>query len=100
MRRSYLYSALITAVNITLANADSSIAESDREKCYGIAKPGENDCGGFSANGDKQTCQGWFDGNSKDLLYTWVYVKKGECAKLGGKLTPPPPPPKKLEVEE
>jgi uncharacterized membrane protein len=89
----------MTAINITIANADSDIPVSDREKCYAIAKPGENDCGGTDSNGEKQTCQAWFDGNPKDLPYTWVYVKRGECAKLGGTFSPPPAPPKKSEAE-
>ena len=54
-----------------------------QEKCYGIAKAGQNDCGTA-----KHACAG--EGAKKDNDPTeWKYVDKGTCEKVGGKSTPP-----------
>jgi uncharacterized membrane protein len=98
LKNSYLYSALVAAVSISIANADNSTEQSDREKCWGVAKAGENDCGGYSEDGEKQTCQGW---TTKDNdPYAWSYVKKGTCPGIGGKLNPPPRPRKPQSSDE
>jgi len=51
-----------------------------KEKCYGVAKAGENQCA--SGNGS-HSCQAQgkvdFDGNE------WKYVETGTCEKMGGK---------------
>jgi uncharacterized membrane protein len=54
----------------------------DNQKCYGIAKAGQNDCGTA-----KHTCAGQAkrDNDPAD----WKYVPAGTCEKLGGKSTPP-----------
>ena len=48
------------------------------EKCYGVAKAGQNDCGTA-----KHACAGQSktDGDPTE----WKYVAKGTCEKLGGK---------------
>jgi len=53
----------------------------EKEKCYGIAKAGKNDCG--AADGS-HSCAGQAkrDNDPKE----WKYVAKGECEGLGGKL--------------
>jgi len=49
------------------------------EKCYGIAKAGQNDCA--SKNGSHSCAgQAWVDGSPDD----WNYVAKGTCQQLGG----------------
>lgn len=61
----------------TPANAQSSGA---KEKCYGVALKGKNDC----AAGPGTSCAGTstvdYQGNA------WKYVAKGECEKMGGSL--------------
>jgi uncharacterized membrane protein len=55
-----------------------------KEKCYGVAKAGQNDC----ANADgTHACAG----QSKQDRYAgdWKYVATGTCTKLGGRKTPP-----------
>ena len=51
-----------------------------KEKCYGIAKAGSNDCanlsGSHSCAGQAKVAQGPDE---------WNYVAKGSCVKLGGK---------------
>lgn len=76
-RRSFntamLASAVAAAVSTaTLVSATSAVAAS-KEKCYGIALKGANDC----AAGAGTTCAGTstvdYQGNS------WKYVDKGTC---------------------
>ena len=59
----------------------------DKEKCYGIAKAGRNDCA--SATG-AHTCAGQakVDNDPGD----WNYVAKGSCEHVGGSLTKPSTP--------
>ncbi|HEY3180406.1 MAG TPA: DUF2282 domain-containing protein [Casimicrobiaceae bacterium] len=57
--------------------------KANQEKCYGIAKAGQNDCGTA-----KHACAG--EGAKKDNDPTeWKYVDKGTCEKVGGKATAP-----------
>jgi uncharacterized membrane protein len=53
----------------------------DKEKCYGIAKAGKNDCAS-----NKHSCAGQAatDNDPAD----WKYVPKGECEKMGGTTAP------------
>ena len=52
----------------------------EKEKCYGIAKAGSNDCanlsGSHSCAGQAKVAMG---------IDEWNYVAKGACAKMGGK---------------
>ncbi len=51
-----------------------------KEKCFGVAKAGQNDCGTAS-----HSCAGM---SKKDMdAGEWKYVAKGSCEKMGGKLT-------------
>lgn len=88
MKNRYLYSALVSAITIAAAQADSDSSESDREKCYGVAKAGENDCGGHDSRGEMHSCPGWTEKDNDP--YGWSYVPKGKCAAMGGKHSPPP----------
>lgn len=59
-------------------------AAGDKEKCYGIAKAGQNDCA--DANG-VHSCAG--QSKADKGAAEWKYVAKGTCEKEGGKTTPP-----------
>ena len=53
------------------------------EKCYGVAKAGQNDCGTA-----KHACAA--QGAKVDHDPTeWKYVAKGTCEQMGGKTTGP-----------
>ena len=58
---------------LAAVSATSAMAEDSKEKCYGIALKGQNDC----AAGAGTTCAGTskvdYQGNS------WKYVAKGTC---------------------
>ncbi len=66
------------------ANAqDSKKPESLKEKCYGVAKAGQNDCA--SATGS-HSCAG--QAKTDNAKSEWKYVAKGTCEKAGGSTQP------------
>ncbi len=79
---------LIVAALAGLCSTATATTEAadGKEKCYGIAKAGKNDCA--DANG-VHSCAGQA---TKDNSPTdWKYVAKGACTKEGGSTTPPKP---------
>ena len=56
-------------------------AKVEQEKCFGVAKAGQNDCGTAAHD-----CSG--QAKSDKLADEWKFVPKGTCAKAGGKLAP------------
>ena len=77
--------ALAAAVGSLVSMGVTSTAfageKADKEKCYGVAKAGKNDC---AANGHSCAGQSKVDNDPTE----WKYVPKGECEKLGGKTAP------------
>ena len=69
--------AVASAAALTSVPAN---AQGAKEKCYGVALAGKNDC----AAGPGTSCAGTstvdYQGNA------WKYVDKGECTKMGGTL--------------
>ena len=75
---SALASVLALGLLSTASAADDKAGA--KEKCYGIAKAGQNDCANLSGT---HSCAGQ---NKADMgADEWKYVAKGTCAKLGGK---------------
>lgn len=78
-----LLSAALAGVMAAGATAPA-LAEThaDKEKCFGIAKAGKNDC---AAADGSHACAGQakVDGQAHE----WKYVAKGECEGMGGKLS-------------
>ncbi len=62
------------------AGSHAAAGQGEKEKCYGIAKAGENAC---AANG--HSCQGQAKADNDPA--EWKNVGKGECEKMGGSLT-------------
>lgn len=82
--RRRLASAVAGVVALGLAaSAAAQDKGGEREKCYGIAKAGQNDCGTAA-----HTCAG--KATRDNAPDDWKYVPKGTCEKLGGKKQPPP----------
>jgi uncharacterized membrane protein len=84
-KRALIRSALAGVIAAGLgqaAGAHDGPAPAGREKCYGIAKAGQNDCGTAT-----HTCAG--QARTDNAPDEWKYVPKGTCTKLGGKLKPP-----------
>jgi uncharacterized membrane protein len=67
--------ALAIGTALTLAQAPAQAQPADKEKCFGVAMKGKNDC----AAGPGTTCAGTstrdFQGNA------WKLVAKGTCEK-------------------
>jgi uncharacterized membrane protein len=74
--------ASVCAVSATTASA-ADAAKKETEKCYGVAKAGQNDCA--SANGS-HSCAG--QAKADNDTNEWKKVAKGTCEKAGGKLAP------------
>jgi uncharacterized membrane protein len=71
-------SALASVLALGLVG-QAAAQEKNKEKCFGIAKAGQNDCANLSGS---HSCAGQakHDAGVDD----WKYVAKGTCAKLGG----------------
>jgi uncharacterized membrane protein len=74
--------ALALGSALTLANTAMADAGAQKEKCYGVALKGKNDC----AAGPGTTCAGTskvdFQGNA------WKYVPAGTCEKTASPTSP------------
>ncbi|MFL6674578.1 MAG: DUF2282 domain-containing protein [Massilia sp.] len=82
-KRHAMLAAALASVCATSAvsAADEQLAASrqDQEKCFGVAKAGQNDCG-TATHG----CAGQAQADHESA--EWKFVAKGTCKKLGGKL--------------
>jgi uncharacterized membrane protein len=83
MIRSAL-ATLFTAGVFSAAHAGPVAADPSKDKCYGVAKAGQNDCA--SASGS-HACAGTAT-KDKDAG-DWKYVAKGTCDQMGGSMTAP-----------
>jgi uncharacterized membrane protein len=76
-----LAAASLAAASLLATSPAVAQSSGAKEKCYGIALKGKNDC----AAGPGTSCAGTstidYQGNA------WKFVGKGECEKLGGSLT-------------
>ncbi|HEY8024134.1 MAG TPA: DUF2282 domain-containing protein [Burkholderiaceae bacterium] len=79
-RQALLATALVTACIAGIGNAQA--ADAAKEKCFGIAKAGQNDCA--SVNG-VHSCAG--QSKADNDKNEWKYVVKGTCQKVGGAMT-------------
>lgn len=70
--------ASLLALGATLAAAEPVKQPSGTEKCYGIAKAGQNDCGTA-----KHACAALSKADND--ANEWKYVAKGTCEQAGGK---------------
>ena len=80
-KRQFLVAAAIAG--LTAAGATTAVHAGDKEKCYGVAKAGANDCANAAGT---HACAGHAtkDNDPGD----WKYVAKGTCEDMGGSLKP------------
>ena len=80
-RQALIAAALATVCAASVTQASAAAAD-DKEKCYGVAKAGANDCatGAHSCAGQSKT---------DNAPTEWKFVAKGTCEKAGGKTMPP-----------
>ncbi len=72
--------ALAAAATIAISPT-TAVAAGAKEKCFGIALKGKNDC----AAGPGTSCAGTSTANYQGNA--WKYTAKGACVKAGGSLT-------------
>lgn len=71
--------AVTAASLMTLALASAPVAAQEKEKCFGIAKAGQNDCANLSGT---HSCAGQ---SKVDMdKGEWKYVVKGTCKDMKG----------------
>jgi len=76
--------AALIAISLSSAAASALAAKGDTEKCAGIVKAGQNDCGT-----SKSACAGTAKADRDNEA--WILVPKGTCSKIaGGMLTDKP----------
>ena len=80
-QRLILSTALASVLAMgVLSTANAADTPAGKEKCFGIAKAGQNDCANLSGS---HSCAGQ---NKMDMgADEWKYVAKGTCASMGGK---------------
>lgn len=78
MNNKLLASAALAAVIASGVVAPAE-AGSKKEKCYGIAAAGQNDCANLAGT---HSCAG--QSTSDNDKGEWKLVKKGTCSELGG----------------
>ena len=80
-KRQALIAAALASVCAISASSASAADKPAKEKCFGVAKAGQNDC---AAPNGSHSCAGLAKAD-KDAN-EWKYVAKGTCEKAGGKL--------------
>lgn len=82
-------SAIAAALALGLVGQAQAADSKDKEKCYGIAKAGHNDCAaahGCQGKAGSHGCAG--QSKADNAAEDWKYVAKGACAKEGGSTEP------------
>ncbi len=77
-KRVIASSTLASVLALALGQAQAAEAKPAQEKCFGVAKAGQNDC----ASGT-HSCAG--QAKADKAAEDWKYVAKGTCKTLGGK---------------
>jgi uncharacterized membrane protein len=73
---AYLASALVTALSAGSVLVASDAVAAEKEKCFGVALAGKNDCAAGAGTSCAGTSKVDFQGNS------WKYVEKGTCISM------------------
>jgi uncharacterized membrane protein len=69
--------ASLIAMSLSMASSSAFAATGDTEKCAGIVKAGQNDCGT-----SKSACAGTAKADRD--AEAWIAVPKGTCARIAG----------------
>ena len=77
--RTLIATAATSLMSLSLLSTPAMAQSAGKEKCYGIAKAGQNDCVSLSGT---HSCAGQSKvDNGKD---SWKYVATGTCKQMGG----------------
>ena len=80
---AYLAGAVASALSFTAVVTSSQAIAAEKEKCFGVAMAGKNDCAAGPGTTCAVTSKVDYQGNS------WKYVEAGTCAKMelpGGRM--------------
>ena len=84
-KKAVVNSAIAGLFALGLASAEQAMAAGDdMEKCYGVAKAGQNDC---AAADGSHSCAGQSTADADKG--EWLYVPAGTCDKIVGGSTEP-----------
>ncbi|TWO71164.1 DUF2282 domain-containing protein [Caenimonas sedimenti] len=78
MNQSAMIAAAAATLLSTVLAATPAVAQ-EKEKCYGIAKAGQNDCANLAGT---HSCAG--QSKVSDDAGEWKYVAKGTCKGMKG----------------
>jgi uncharacterized membrane protein len=78
-QRLIVSSALASVLSLGVIGQVSAQAAAEKEKCYGIAKAGQNDCANLSGS---HSCAG--QSKVDNAPAEWKYVAKGTCKSMNG----------------
>ncbi len=79
MNQRAMIAAAATVLSTLLVASPAMAQEKGKEKCYGIAKAGQNDCANLAGS---HSCAG--QSKADNDKGEWKYVAKGTCATMGG----------------
>lgn len=79
MKHQLIISSALAAVLAAGISSPSFADNGGKEKCYGIAKAGQNDCANLSGS---HSCAGMAKKDNDPN--EWMLVAKGTCENLGG----------------
>ncbi len=79
-KRVIASSTLASVLALALGQAQAADAKPAQEKCFGVAKAGQNDCATTTGT---HSCAG--QAKTDKAADDWKYVAKGTCKTLGGK---------------
>ena len=82
-QHTLITSAITSLIALSISTTAMTANAADNEKCFGIAKAGQNGC---NSNKSKHSCAGKskVDNDNRDF----ISVPQGSCLKIGGKLEP------------
>ena len=77
--QALIAAAATSLMSLTLLSTPALAQDAAKEKCYGIAKAGQNDCANTAG---VHSCAGQskVDNDKSE----WKYVAKGTCKQMGG----------------
>ena len=68
--------AAVAAATLMSTGASAQMANTDKEKCYGVSMAGKNDCASTGNNSCSGQSKADYDAKA------WKYVAKGSCATM------------------
>ena len=78
-QRQMITTAAASLMSLAMLTSPAMAQDAAKEKCFGIAKAGQNDCANLSGS---HSCAGQSKGDNDKG--EWKYVAAGTCKTMGG----------------